>query len=890
MKYGDTLQQRSIPEWEHYNVDYNDLKSLIRRRTTRGQGEALTIPGHSNETKALQVFEDEFFFHLVDQHQRVDLFVQSKAGEINRRLAYLDKQIGQLHQRYALRRTGRISVRGLERYSKAEELALQAGEEIRSLARFVGAQRVAFIKLLKKYSRWTSSSALDQRFRKKVLERPSAFSKKDFEPLLTQYEHVLAAVRAPFEGVSGKTLDRRGSSTGDHVKLINASSRTTYHASEQHDIRSNPGARKPHNSRLMDIQAACQLGSDVEFDAALAISPLGKCGGRAAYWVHPDNLVELHVLLLQYLKLRRTHNSSVAAPAAHGSHQESGQESTNGKGSFLGRDGDDDAGLVVCDDLPHFARRQSSALVSDTETSTGERLEKAAATIRYSSGDEAVVVVNALGDDTAESKTSGTTYRVKIRRDRVRQLFRSAKPTSLADKFFGENDKGTVDCVQKRLHRHREVKPLVQLQCKRTRFVGLKNGETLGMWATLDRNILMKRTPDDFFETDQGDLNIRVSRDCHSVEFPFAVLEVRYGGGYAMDLLSVLDETHLTERIRGFSMQTHAVATLGKPPGMPPPYWLPVLDQDLRKLPATAKTATSRTSSKHLSPGSSTVGRASTSATSVGEAPACSDSSMPTAESPATSIPVTPEAVGKGLPQRKRRIREYKPPRQQVAASGQPNHQGYWNEYDNGDEDSDNEPFAIYIDPNKPTFPKASRFASALLSHAKASSKKVRLWLRSSEEPTKHSSAPADDDNPYFRHVANPEDDSDLDDSPTDPLPYHTRHRQYSTFHDGHQVERVFRERESLLARCCIAFFVASFALLAVASLLAATGRRKALFKVNVGVTTGVISSLVFSIAGVVSMFKRREHIGAAPKILAFAAVGLVCIGSGVQLASVVDG
>ncbi|KAL8761802.1 MAG: hypothetical protein Q9184_002125 [Pyrenodesmia sp. 2 TL-2023] len=888
MKYGDTLHQWSIPEWEHYNVDYNDLKSLIRRRTTRGQGEALTIPGHSNEANALQAFEDEFFFQLVGQHQRVDLFVQSKAGEINRRLAHLDKQIGQLHQRYALRQAGRISVRGLERYSKAEELALQAGQEIRSLARFVGAQRVAFIKLLKKYSRWTSSSGLDQRFRKKILERPGAFSKKDFEPLLTQYEHVLAAVRAPFER-SGKTSDGRGSSSGEQVKMMNGPPRTTHHASEQHHIRSSAGVKKPYNRRLTDIQTACQHGSDVEFDAALAIFPLGKCGGRAAYWVHPDDLVELHVLLLQYSKLRRIHNSSVAAPAAHGADQESTRESTNGKGSFLSGDGGDDAGLVVCDDLPNFARRRSSALISDTETSTGECLGKAAATIRYSSGDEAVVIVSALGDDTAEAETSGTTCRVKVRRDRVRQLFGSAKPTSIADNSLGGSDKETIDCVQKRLRDHREVKPLVQLQCKRTRFVGLKNGETVGMWATLDRDIFMKRTPDDFFDTDQGDLNVRVLRDCHSIDFPFAVLEVRYEGGYAMDLLSVLDETHLTERIRGFSMETHAVATLYKPQGMPPPYWLPVLDQDLRKLPATVKTATSRTSSKQISSGSSTAGRASTSPTSVGEAPASSDFSMPTAESLPTSLPVTPEAPSRGLPQRKQRIRKHKPLRQEVAESRQPNYQKYWNEYDNGDEDSNNEPFAIYIDPNKPTFPNASRFALSLFSHAKACSNKVRLWLRSSDEPTKHPSAPADDDNPYFRHLANPEYDSDLDDSPTDPLLYHTRHRQYSTFHDRHKAESVFQASESLLARCCVAFFVASFVLLAVAALLAATGRRKAVLKVDVGVTTGVIFSLVFSVAGLVSMFKRRQHIGAVPKIIVFAAVGLVCIGSGVLLASVVD-
>ena len=107
MKYGETLQQRSIPLWESCelnaldrwfqldlltghatpdNVDYNDIKHLIKVRTTHGQGQARTIPGSNNEAKAFQAFEDELYNELKEQHQRIDLFVQSKAGEIARRL------------------------------------------------------------------------------------------------------------------------------------------------------------------------------------------------------------------------------------------------------------------------------------------------------------------------------------------------------------------------------------------------------------------------------------------------------------------------------------------------------------------------------------------------------------------------------------------------------------------------------------------------------------------------------------------------------------------------------------------------------------------------------------------------------------------------------------
>ena len=73
------------------NVDYNDLKDLIKRRTTRskGNGEAQLIPGACNEARASQNFEEELYIQLKDQHARVDLFVRSKAGEYSRKLGML---------------------------------------------------------------------------------------------------------------------------------------------------------------------------------------------------------------------------------------------------------------------------------------------------------------------------------------------------------------------------------------------------------------------------------------------------------------------------------------------------------------------------------------------------------------------------------------------------------------------------------------------------------------------------------------------------------------------------------------------------------------------------------------------------------------------------------
>lgn len=66
------------------NVDYNELKNLIKVHTTQDQGSAIAIPGQVNPD--VSQFADSFYNELSNQHDRVDLFVKDKAGEIARRL------------------------------------------------------------------------------------------------------------------------------------------------------------------------------------------------------------------------------------------------------------------------------------------------------------------------------------------------------------------------------------------------------------------------------------------------------------------------------------------------------------------------------------------------------------------------------------------------------------------------------------------------------------------------------------------------------------------------------------------------------------------------------------------------------------------------------------
>ena len=68
------------------NLDYDDLKQMVKDHTASAPNHPLFIPGQGSEARATKDIEDEMYGQLLQQHDRVDLFVQSKAGELARKL------------------------------------------------------------------------------------------------------------------------------------------------------------------------------------------------------------------------------------------------------------------------------------------------------------------------------------------------------------------------------------------------------------------------------------------------------------------------------------------------------------------------------------------------------------------------------------------------------------------------------------------------------------------------------------------------------------------------------------------------------------------------------------------------------------------------------------
>ncbi|KAK4126705.1 SPX-domain-containing protein [Parathielavia appendiculata] len=194
MKYGEQFEKESVPQWSLHNIDYNSLKHHIKAHTTKDQATAIAIPGRPNT--ALAKFEDEFYAELCRQHDRVDMFVVSKADELARRLQHLSGQIHRLILRCATSGPDRISLKKRQRFAKYEQTLLQCGNDIKSLERFVNAQVVAFRKILKKYRKWTGSSTLGARFKEAILSHPKSFTRLDFSQLRSQYDDLCQTLHA----------------------------------------------------------------------------------------------------------------------------------------------------------------------------------------------------------------------------------------------------------------------------------------------------------------------------------------------------------------------------------------------------------------------------------------------------------------------------------------------------------------------------------------------------------------------------------------------------------------------------------------------------------------------------------------------------------------------
>ncbi len=339
----------------------------------------------------------------------------------------------------------------------------RAGEEIRSLSRFQAVQKTGFTKILKKYKRWTNDRGLSHDFKKDIMSQPDSLFQLDLSFLLDQYIDVLSALRSVF--------DNEGISTV-HGSSANA------------------------RSSAARITKALETGEELDFDLALATVPLGSQGNKATYWVHFDHVVELQVLLLQQMLLFLGNSKSSSHESSFHATPGRRRSSTTEIDKYLGND--EEVALVVLDHAESFAVKQSSSTIASSEESRGTIGMKAAGNIRCSSTGKATVIV--CTESNTEQQLPMNTKAAHTDRKALRAFLDPSSEMPHSDLFESQDEdqnKTTRDdnlAVRKWLLEHKSIKPIAGVVSKRTRFLGLHNNSTGGIWATLDNDVYMKNS------------------------------------------------------------------------------------------------------------------------------------------------------------------------------------------------------------------------------------------------------------------------------------------------------------------------------------------------------------------------------------------------------------
>jgi hypothetical protein len=209
---------------------------------------------------------------------------------------------------------------------------------------------------------------------------------------------------------------------------------------------------------------------------------------------------------------------------------------------YLGNE--DSVGLVVLDHAETFAIKQNSGTIGSTEEAQGNIGIKAAGQVRCCASGKAAVIVCTETD--VQGKPSTAVKSAMMERKHLQGFLDMAskedemKPTRSCT---GQVDDAAT--VRQWFTEHKSTKPIAGAVTKRTRFTGLHNTSTVGIWATLDKEVCLKSSlykdfgKDDWVSAGRSD----------ATKFPHAILEVRREGSQAMSLIQTLDRSHLVRSL-----------------------------------------------------------------------------------------------------------------------------------------------------------------------------------------------------------------------------------------------------------------------------------------------------------------------------------------------------
>lgn len=295
MKFGKNLAHLSIPEWKVYNVEYNDLKATIRELTRRNASDILPLR---------QKFIDNFDY--------LNLFVMTKAGELERRLKVDISQFMEIKRSSDDNLAQTLARLNTLHFDVINEISI----EVRKLTKFIVVQKIAvkkiFKKLAKHYHDEAASKALISELSHMLHSNPYSFLNFDLSKITTDLLFILNEIdselrylleqihRAPTE-LNENNLKKSGS--GSTIKSLKDSILSRHSGFDELNVDASFGSADQigkfdlitvlkknfslHSLVPKDIASRNDLS--LTLDVYLSIPKISEsCKASIIYLTHPD--------------------------------------------------------------------------------------------------------------------------------------------------------------------------------------------------------------------------------------------------------------------------------------------------------------------------------------------------------------------------------------------------------------------------------------------------------------------------------------------------------------------------------------------------------------------------------------------------------------------------
>jgi SPX domain protein involved in polyphosphate accumulation len=251
MKFGEQLRSSVIREYQWSYIDYDDLKNELKHATgpPRNSGASRNEWTEEDETRFVEKLEAEL--------EKVHTKQQVKATEIARRIAVSEREVKEV--------VNRLNERGLREDGPSEEEFMLLEEDlsdiiadVHDLAKFVQLNYTGFYKIIKKHD----------------------------VCLAQTYLHLFSTVR--------QLLTLLQKFTGWHLR-----------PAFETRLKAKPFYKENYDASVIQLSKLYDLvrtrGNPVKGDSAAGGSQANFIRQTTKYWVHPDNVTELKLIILKHL-------------------------------------------------------------------------------------------------------------------------------------------------------------------------------------------------------------------------------------------------------------------------------------------------------------------------------------------------------------------------------------------------------------------------------------------------------------------------------------------------------------------------------------------------------------------------------------------------------------